>query len=488
MPRSWNHSIVNFVLRQANNKHMGFIVHRFTMKFLIFLLLISGTGSLLAQKDTNADSGRISNMERRTKKQHQEDNNFDPSFLRYTDFIYKESITSVIFRREGWELTPPLITYGSEERLLLSFDDLDGDYSVWQYTVLHCDAEWNPTDLWQNEYIEGFTDDFVRDYRFSYNTLQRFTNYSLTIPNENFKFTLSGNYILKVYPDGQPEKPILTRRFMVVEPRVTVKGVVKAATPVDLRFTHQEVLFSVYTGNYKISEPYRDLKVVVQQNARWDNALWGLQPMMLRGEELDYRYTDGTNTFEAGNEFRYFDIKSLRYQSERVRSFDNRTDGFHVELQPDKNRATTPYITYGDINGQRLIKTEDANDATIESEYVWVDFFLPYAAPVTGGGIYIMGALTDWQFAAPGNSPASASGPGRMEYNFARQGYQARLYLKQGYYNYLYAYLPDGATKAETALVEGNRFETKNSYTVLVYHREPGSRYDRLVAAEVVGN
>lgn len=442
----------------------------------------------MAQQDTVPGKNGISAREKNVKKQRQEENYFNPSFLRYADYIYKESITSVLFHREGWELTPPVITYGTDEKLMLSFDDLDGDYSVWQYTIIHCDALWNPTDLWQNEYIEGFTDDYIRDYRFSYNTLQRFTNYSLTIPNENLKFTLSGNYILKVYPDGQPDNPILTRRFMVVEPLVTVKGFVRAATPVDLRFTHQEVQFSVFTGSYIISEPYRDLKVVVRQNDRWDNVVWGLQPMMLRGDELDYRYTDGSNTFEAGNEFRYFDIKSLRYQSERVRSYENRTDGYHVELLYDKNRATTPYITYGDINGQRLIKTEDANDPVVEAEYVWVDFFLPYPAPVSEGGVYILGALTDWQFSAPGNSPVSSTGSGRMEYNYARQGYQARLYLKQGYYNYLYAYLPDGATKAETGLIEGNRFETKNSYTVMVYHREPGSRYDKLIAMEVISN
>lgn len=466
---------------------MGSIVHRFTMKFFVFFIIFSVGLTVQAQRDKKDKTDRENKPERQAKRGSDKDTYYASDFLRYTDYIYKESIASVLFHREGWELTPPIITYGSGERLVLSFDDLDGDYALWQYTVVHCDAAWNPTDLWQNEYIEGFTDDYIRDYRFSFNTLQQFVNYNLLIPNEKFRFTLSGNYILKVYPDGQPDNPAITRRFMVVEPGVTVKGVVRAGSIIEQRFTHHEVQFSIFTGNYIISEPLRDLKVVVLQNNRWDNALLDLKPMMLRGDELDYKYTDGTNTFEAGNEFRYFDIKSLRYQSERIRSIENRTSGYHVELLPDKNRATTPYITYGDINGQRLIKTEDANDATIESEYVWVDFFLPYAEPVTGGGIYIMGALTDWQFAAPGNSPPSASGHGRMEYNFARQGYQARLYLKQGYYNYLYAYLPDGATKAQTALIEGNRYETKNTYTVLVYHREPGTRYDRLIAAQVVG-
>ena len=467
---------------------MSFIVHRFTMKLFVLLFALLPWLQTAAQEVQVPGQDPASGVSKKKKKEKQAESYFAPEFLRYTDFVYRESIATVLFHREGWELTPPIMTLGTDERLRLTFDDLDGDYALWQYTVIHCDAMWNPTDLWQNEYMTGFTDDYIRDYRFSFNTLQRYVNYTVTIPNDNIRFTLSGNYILKVYPDGQPDNPILTRRFMVVEPGVTVKGLVKAASDVSRRFTHQEVQFSVYTGNYTISEPLRDLKVVVLQNTRWDNALWDLKPMMLRGEELDYRYTDGSNTFEAGNEFRYFDIKSLRYHSERIRSIENRSDGYHVDLLPDKNRATTPYITYSDLNGQRLVKTEDADDAGIEGEYVWVDFFLPYPEPVTGGGIYLMGALTGWQFLAPGNSPPSATGYGRMEYNYARQGYQARLYLKQGYYDYLYAYLPDGATRAETALIEGNRFETRNAYTVLVYYREPGTRYDKLIAAEVIAN
>lgn len=482
-------SFVNFVTGQPNNKRMVSIVHQFTMRSFFLLLAIFVVTSIQAQQDKSSRKERKTDISgKQADKDQKKDSYFDAGYLRYSDYVYKESIATVLFHRVGWELTSPIMIYGSDERLLLSFDDLEGDYRVWQYTVIHCDAAWNPTDLWQNEYISGFPDEYIRDYRFSFNTLQAFTNYSLVIPNENFNFTLSGNYILKVFPEGQPDNPILTRRFFVVEPRVTVKAIVKAASSINERYTHHEVQFSVFTAAYQISEPLRDLKVIILQNSRWDNAIQDLKPMMIRGDELDYRYTDGTNTFEAGNEFRYLDIKSLRYNSERIRAIENRTDGYHVELLHDKVRATAPYITYGDINGRKLIKTEDANDPITESEYVWVDFFLPFETPVAGGGIYIMGALTDWQFNAPGNSPANVTGYGRMEYNFARQGYEARLYLKQGYYNYLYAFLPNGQTRAETALIEGNRFEARNSYTILVYHREPGARYDRLIAAEVVDN
>ncbi|MBW6490870.1 MAG: DUF5103 domain-containing protein [Lentimicrobium sp.] len=459
-------------------------ISRFLIVLIIFVFSFAGlygqeTGSKQKKKrETRVDTEKV---------QDKSNAYFEGDFLRYEDYVYDKSIKTVLFHREGWEITPPIILYKSNERLVLSFDDLDGDYKSWQYTVVHCDAYWKPSDLWQNEYLEGFTNDYIREYRFSFNTLQPFTHYSIILPNDNLKFTLPGNYLLKIYPDGNPGKPIITRRFMVVDPKVKVSGKVKRAGNIDQYFSHHEIPFSVHHTSYPIAEPYRDLKVVVLQNHRWDNALWGMKPLMLRNDELDYQYTDGSNTFEAGNEFRYFDIKSLRYNSERVRFIENRADGYHVTLFPDARRTNKVYVTYSEINGQMLIKTEDAQNTSTEAEYVWVDFYIPLESPFTDGSVYVMGALTDWQFrstsGADGNEPY-----GRMKYNFARQGYETRLYLKQGYYNYLYAFLPNGKTKAELFRLEGSLYETRNSYTVLVYHREPGTRFDRLIAAEVIEN
>lgn len=399
------------------------------------------------------------------------------------DQTYKSSIKTVLFHPIDSELAPPIIDFHSNDKLTLSFDDLDAGYVPWQYTLIHCNADWTPTDLWQNEYLDGFTDDYIRDYASSFNTLQPFTNYWVEIPNRNLQYTLPGNYIIKVYYEGNPDEPILTRRFMVVDTRVKINATVHQTTLIEERYTHQEVSFSILNPNYMITDPTRGLKVVVLQNDRWDNAKFNLVPLMLRSNELDYRYTDGTISFEAGNEFRYFDIKSLRFNSERVTSIESRNNEYYVTLTYDKSRAFKPYITETDLNGRFIIKTDDGRDNYTESEYVWVDFFLAYEVPFPDGEMFIVGGFNDWKHDKT-VSPES----GRMKYNYARQGYEARLLLKQGYYNYLYAFVDNKTGKIDLTQIEGNRYETFNNYTILVYNREQGSSFDRLIAVERIEN
>lgn len=397
------------------------------------------------------------------------------------DQTFAPSIHTILLYPTGAEQSPPLINFNSNEVLTLSFDDLEGGYKPWQYTFIHCNYDWTPTDLWANEYLNGYTDDNIRDYKYSFNTLQPYTNYSVQIPNSNISFKIPGNYILKVYPEGQPDNPIFTRRILVIDKRVTVKATVRLATDINERFTHQDVGFSIFNSDYTISEPYRELKVVILQNFRWDIAKFNIKPLMLRDGEIDYNYTDGTLTFEGTNEFRYFDIKSLRYNSERVTAIEQRNGSYIVDLLHDKMRAFKPYITEQDINGRFLIKTDDGQDVSDEGEYAWVNFFLPYEVPFPDGTMFVVGGFNDWkhdQFITPER--------GRMKYNYARQGYEARLLMKQGYYNYMYAFVDNKTGRIDLSQAEGNHSETGNSYTILVYNREQGNRYDRLIAVEIL--
>jgi hypothetical protein len=53
--------------------------------------------------------------------------------------------------------------------------------------------------------------------------------------------------------------------------------------------------------------------------------------------------------------------------------------------------------------------------------------------------------------------------------------------MKQGYYNYEYAFLKDGTTDGTASYFEGSHYETENDYMILIYYRNPQDRYDRLM-------
>ncbi len=402
----------------------------------------------------------------------QKDDYANDNYIRYQDWIYKPNIKTVKLHEVSWELSAPVLEWGTDQRLELSFDDLNSGYASYTYTLIHCDAAWKPTDIMPAEYLSGFFEDNIANYNFSFNTLQKFTHYAVVFPNNSMKFTKSGNYLVKVYQDGDKDNVVLTKRFMVFQNKVTVAGYVHQAAGADNYFNKQEVDFSILYSAYNITNPFTDLKVVITQNNRWDNALYGLKPMFVKDHELTYDYDDNSNTFDGGNEFRNFDMKSIRFQSQFIKTVYKDSNNInHVELLTDELKTYKRYSQLQDINGAYLIKIQERDNSDIEADYCVVNFFFPYDNPITGGNFYIMGKLCDWRM----------SKENRMIYNYKRMGYECNLLLKQGYYNYEYVFLPDGKTEADETLIEGNHWETENDYTIYVYHRAQGTYYDQLI-------
>jgi hypothetical protein len=397
-------------------------------------------------------------------------NNNNTDFFLYGDFILKNNIRTVLFNQKGAELSDPIIRLNSADKLMLRFDDLDAGYKSYFYTILHCDAHWKPSQLQNYEYIDGFYEDEIRDFRHSINTRAAFTHYYMEFPSPNLRPIISGNYILKVYINGNPDDVVLTRRFMVVEEQVSVGGHVQQANLVRYRDSEQQLTFSINLGNYRISNPYRDMQLVIIQNGRWDNAITELEPKSIQGNTLVYDYEDKT-LFGGGNEFRRFDIRSLRYPSEGVNDINSSRRHWDVFLKADPVRSFHRYVTDDDINGRFMVETHDARDKQLEADYAWVHFHLPMREPLEEGFVYVMGQLTDWHFTEDN----------KMNYNYGERAYELSLLLKQGYYNYMYATLTDEHTVADIQMTEGNHSFTENDYSIFVYHREPGDLYDRLV-------
>ena len=405
------------------------------------------------------------------------DEYYQQNHLRYSDFIYQSDIQSVLLFREGWEMTRPVITLNSDEQLHLAFDDITGVLDNINATFVHCTSDWQPSDLGYPEFVDGLMEDFVVEYDYSRNTRQRYIHYDYVFPNENIKFTKSGNYLLLVYRNGDQEDLLLTRRFLVRENRVTVVPEIKPATNVDDRRYKQEVDFSIrHNSNYPLTNPYVDVKVVLLQNFRWDNAKTKMKPVFAKNNELIYD-DDEINVFNGGNEFRPLDFKDIGYYTAQVARLERKGDENYIYLNTDKKRTFQVYLDQQDINGRRLITIDDRNTVgAVDADYGYVHFTLAYHELIPKGDLYVFGELSDW----------ACRTKNKMVFNPEKQVYECTLFLKQGYYNYAYALIRDGEQEADLSFIEGSHSQTENEYTILVYHRSVTDDYERLVGVHTL--
>lgn len=388
--------------------------------------------------------------------------------LQYDDHVYQAGIRTVRLVPRGNDLAMPVIALNSGETLELSFDDLYEEFTNLSYSIYHCNADWTPSDLMRNDYLTNFSDDYIQDFEYSINAFIPYTHYRLSIPNNNVGLKISGNYVIAIYRNNNPEDLVLTRRFMVYEEIVNVGGQVKRPTRVEKIDTHQELDFTISHGSYPIPNPFTDLKVSILQNQRWDVAITDLKPQFLQNGQLIYQY-DNENTFEAFNEWRNFDIKNLLSLSLNVRQIRQDTF-FKVFLRKDQSRAVERYSTIFDINGQNRVRRLDASNSDSEADYAVVDFYLDYPNKIESK-VYAFGEFSDWKMLPEYE----------MIWDPDRQAYRCQALIKQGYYNYAYAVKQAGKDYADLSFFEGSHWQTENDYQIIVYHREIGSRYDRLV-------
>lgn len=402
---------------------------------------------------------------------------FDNNYLRYDNHIYIDSIFTVQLHKDGWELSYPLIALNSDDKLKLSFDYLGSESKDFYYTFIHCGSDWTPSNIMQNEYLDGFIDNPVNDYKYSFNTTVKYTNYQIVFPNENVNFKYSGNYIILVYEDYDKSKPVLTRRFSVYENSAYINAFVKRTNIIEERNYSQQIDFKIkYTG-LDVNDPFNDIKVILTQNNRWDNALYNIKPQIVRDNELDF-YSCKDCYFKGGSEFRNFDIKSIRYQSQYIQSIEYKKPYYHVFLVKDEPRPFKIYFQDRDLNGKFYIKIDEGNDFDAEADYVFVHFTLPYEAPVVDGNIYVFGALSNWKFNLNN----------QMTYNYDNKSYELSMLLKQGYYNYEYVYVKDGTSFADHTYIEGSHYETENDYIIYVFFRNFTMEYERLLGIKILNS
>ena len=395
----------------------------------------------------------------------------------YKSEIKKVSIHTVQCYPLGWELSPPIVELNSQNQLQFSFDELGKDIQDYSYRIIHCDADWKSSSLSEFDFLDGFSENQIQDYEFSFNTNVDYVHYSLLLPNGDVKLKLSGNYILEVYQDFDVEKVILRQRFMILDSKIELKGKVKHPIDMDRRKTHQEVLFSIFHPNFLIDNPHSDLTVILRQNDRSDGSQMKVKPIFIRKDELVFD-NNQVYVFPGNNEFHYFDLKSFRYQSIYIRSIENIEDETVVTLSSGVNRHFDPYIFRRDNNGISVVSVDERKEPTTEADYAHVVFTLPFDNELKHGKMYVYGAFNNWEF----------NEKNQMVYDHNLGIYQKSIYLKQGYYNYVYALLENGKDSPDINYIEGSHWQTENNYMIYVYYHDIEKNYDRLIGFKILNS
>ncbi|HUR66457.1 MAG TPA: DUF5103 domain-containing protein [Chitinophagaceae bacterium] len=399
------------------------------------------------------------------------------------DHVYMSNIRTVKLYKSGDMYSYPAILLNSADQLELHFDDMDADVKYYYYSFQLCNADWKPANVQSFDYIRGFQSNRITTYRNSSITTNRYTHYQVFFPERNSGPTKGGNYLLKVFLNDDTSKLVFTKRFLVVNTKATVSGLITQPFNNSYFQTHQRVQATVSTAASQLNTfSPQDLKVVILQNNVWSSASMLDRPTIYRGNYYEYSDEEKT-TFPSGKEWRWIDLRSLRLRSDRMqRIVDNdSTSRIDVYVTPDADRRQQIYIYYNDINGIYTVENRDNGNPFWQSDYAWVHFtYIPAGnRQLEGKSIYLFGELTNYE-----QNEAS-----KMEFNSEKGVYEKELYLKQGYYNYSYVTLTDKKDAAASVEnTEGNYWGTENSYMILVYFRPFGGRSDELIGFARVGS
>lgn len=407
----------------------------------------------------------------------------DADFV-YEDRVYDELIRSVQIYINNQPALVPIIGLNSGFRsFTLRFDEMSDDANEYFYRVVHCDRNWKASDLEEIEYIEGFNGEEIQNYQFSTNTYVDYVNFSLTLPNEDIQFRISGNYILIVYDDEVMTNPVIMRRFMIDEEQVQLFTDLQRVNDVTKSNSHQQLDVKVDLGEMRIGDPMNELSLSIVQNNRWDNMINNSPPKFISRNRVNFDNT-GKLAMAAGKEFRQFDIRSLQYTTAYVSEIDLHDQGTNVLLHTEKPRAYRVYRDEVDFDGRYIVQNFDfqpssnnvnsqSNESNFNADYADVSFALKMNQNLEE--VYVVGAFTDWKLEEVY----------KMQYNNKHNGYHVTIPMKQGVYNYLFA--TKGADgKPYYDELEGDSEETVNFYTTILYYRDFIQQYDRIIDTQQV--
>lgn len=382
-----------------------------------------------------------------------------------TEIVPPYNIKSVSFVQADANLVP---IFQMGDTFKFQFDDLNGTEDNYYYKLIHCDYDWQPSQLSINEFITGFNEQRIQQYENSFNTVQIYSHYTLEFPNKFTQIKVSGNFMLYIL--NEEREVVLSRKFMMYESLAAVPLQIKRARNVAESTFKHNLDFSIKSTLINFQSPLKNVKVALFQNGKFTNAIYNIKPQYTIGNDLIYKY-DTETQFWAGNEYLFLENKIIRAANNSIAKVDTGNGLYSCYLYPNLARKNVPYTYFPDANGNFVPKNISATNNNLEADYAWVYFSLSAPSYFGNKNIYITGMFNN----------NSVSEENKMEYDEKKGTYHKAMMIKQGFTNYEYTISDaEGNLDPENA-IDGNFIQTENEYTILVYYRENNQRYDRII-------
>lgn len=392
-----------------------------------------------------------------------------------TTGIFDSRFHTLRLERAENPLVDPVLYLNENDRVVISFDELGDEFSRLQYKLVHCNADWKPSNLVESEYASGFNYADIEDYAFSSNTYIHFVNYRFEIPSDNLAPLVSGNYLVQIFPQDNPDKILLQQRLRVTDQSAAISGKASGRTDKGINTQWQQVKLTVSCDPNQVTNPLNDLIVTITQNSRPETFRILKQPLQISGSTLTFKSTNDL-IFPAGNEYRRFETVRNNYPGMGVDSTRYRFGNYHAWLAESHTRIDGDYVYDQTQHGRYVIDEYNSSDPNLGADYITVHFSLDFPELIDAD-IYVEGDLNNRKF----------DDNNRMKYNPAMGKYELEMLLKQGSYNFQYvAKSRKGVPKYNTGIIEGNFAETSNEYNINVYLRTPTSRGDRLIGSATI--
>ena len=383
--------------------------------------------------------------------------------------IFKPNVRSLKVYNPNNFMAPDIIRNATSDRLIINFDIIGEDPLFLRYRLIHCNSDWKPSRLMESEYIDGFNEVMIEDYAYSNNTYIHYVNYNIELPDPQLPVLASGNYLLQVFSEEDPDDILLQTRFSLSEELSFVAGGITTKTDKGVNSDFQQLFLNIDLSNLPNINPYQDLIVTVMQNNRPETTKTLSHPLRVQAGHAIFEHNPDM-IFEAGNEYRRFETVRTDYPGMNVDSVKFINGIWNAWIKNDFSRKHREYNFDSTQHGRFKIDEYNSTDPDLSADYVMVHFSLD-PGERQFGKIYVDGDFTNHRF----------DKSNLLEYDWEDGLYHASIPLKQGSYNYQYVVIPENGKTPSVSAIEGNKYETRNEYLIKVFLRTPGSRGDRLI-------